>query len=152
MVRAARVERFTVVIRLAPRWTRLGHVSTIDRLASWIGEVLAHHMLEVSTDPVVVLNADQRIVLASRSVSSLEWTSARLVGREWRELLHPGDARQRPAPHELDDLHAGGASRDVAVRSGDGGWREMVETSYSAEIDGHGTVSVIVLRPRHVVA
>jgi PAS domain S-box-containing protein len=126
-------------------------VTTIDRLASWIGEVLAHHMLEASPEPVVVLNPDERVVLVSRSASSLDWSRTTLVGREWNEMLHPDDRGPAASGVSPDDDAPVVRCRDVTVRRGDGEWQPVSMMSYTARIDELGVVSVLVLRP-HLLA
>ncbi len=132
-------------------------MTTVDRLADWIGEILAHHMLEVSADPVVVLNADDRIVFVSRTASSLHWSRTELIGSEWAHLVHPDDrgiALDRPGTGgdagPRSPGHATGGP--VRVRSGDGTWIETRMVRYHGQLHAGATgrdhVSLVVLAPR----
>jgi PAS domain-containing protein len=124
-----------------------GGVSTVDRLASWIGEVLAHHMLEASPEPVVVLNPDRRVVLVSRSAASLDWSRDALVGREWSDLVHPDEVGSGMHASTPDDDTPLVRRCDITIRRGDGEWQQVSMMSYTARLDEVGVVSVLVLRP-----
>jgi PAS domain S-box-containing protein len=139
-------------MRRAGRRAHAGGVSTVDRLASWIGEVLAHHMLEASPEPVVVLNPDRRVVLVSRSAASLDWSRDTLVGREWSDLLHPDDVGSGTNTASPEDDTPVVRRRDVTIRRGDGEWQSVSMMSYTARLDDVGVVSVLVLRPLLVAA
>jgi PAS domain-containing protein len=125
-------------------------VSTVDRLAAWIGEMLAHHMLEATSDPVVVLNADQRVVLLNRAASSLGWNRQAVIGREWGDMLHPDD-QEPDAPVSPPGTDAPIVRRgEVTLRLGDGTWQRAAIVSYAGRIDDHGVVSVLVLKPHRI--
>jgi PAS domain S-box-containing protein len=119
-------------------------VTTVDLLADWIGETLTHHMLEVSAEPVVVLNADDRIVFVSRAAARLQWSRVDLIGTEWAELVHPDD--REPGAERTRD--GGVARRQVRIRSGDR-WVETTMLRYSGRLPNHGMrggqVSLVVL-------
>ena len=109
--------------------------------------MLAHHMLEATSDPVVVLNADQRVVLLNRAASSLGWTRHAVIGCEWSDLLHPDDHRP-DAPVSPPDTDAPIVTRcDVTLRRGNGTWQRAAMVSYAGRVDRHGVVSVLVLMP-----
>lgn len=121
-------------------------MTTVDLLADWIGETLTHHMLEASADTVLVLNADDRIVLVSRAAARLNWARDELIGTEWGELVHPcdrDDALARPADR---------APTVCAVRvwCGDA-WVRTTMVRYhgllSQRSERGGRVSLVVLGP-----
>lgn len=128
--------------------TRPAHavrVATVDRLAEWISDVLAHHMLEAVADTVVVTNGDDRIVLVSRSGASLGWSRTLMIGTRWDEVEHPDRLGERgpaaPAP-------AGSAERRLTtVRCGDGSWQDVHVVRYSTHMPDIGPASVVVVTP-----
>ena len=110
--------------------------------------MLAHHVLEVGDDPVFVLNGDDRVIVASRATSTFGWSLAALIGREWRELVHPADDASTATvqdPRSVDGRFSG-LSRVVRVQCADGSWRRVRMTAYSTWAEGAGAVSVLVLR------
>jgi PAS domain S-box-containing protein len=123
-------------------------VSSIDQLTNSVRTVLAHHVLEVGEDPVFVLNSDDRIILASRASATFGWPLPALIGREWRELVHPADDAATGALRESPSIDGrfSGLSRVVRVESADGTWTRMRMTVYSAWAEGAGAVTVLVLR------
>jgi hypothetical protein len=130
-------------MRDATSFAHAVRVATVDRLAEWISDVLAHHMLEAVEDTVVVTNADDRIVLVSRSGASLGWSRTLMIGTRWDEVEHPDCLRERgtasPAP-------AGSAERRATtVRRGDGGWQDVDVVRYSTHLPDIGPASVVVV-------
>lgn len=126
-------------------------MTALDDLAGWIGETLAHHMLAESTDVVVVLSADDRVVLLSAAASRLRWVRDEVVGTAWNELLHPDD--HVPSPPVRRRAHGASGSGthtvphgSISVRRGDGGWERVDVTRYTAELEPYGPVALLVLR------
>lgn len=120
-------------------------VATVDRLAEWISDVLAHHMLEAVTDTVVVTNGDDRIVLVSRSGAALGWSRTLMIGTRWDEIEHPD---RLVDPGAASPAPAGSAERRItAVRRGDGGWEEVQVVRYSTHLPDIGPAAVVVVSP-----
>lgn len=119
-------------------------VAVVDRLAGWIAEVLAHHMLESTSETVVVTNGDDRIVLVSRSGQALGWSRTVLIGQRWDEIedVPPAaDAGGTPSPAGMTER------RTTSVRRGDGAWEPVHLVRYVAHLPEVGPASVLVLTP-----
>lgn len=120
-------------------------MTPVDTLASWIGEALAHHLLEIADDIVVVLDADGRILLLGHGATTHGWSRRVWVGRAWAELVHPDDTicwKHVPASAGEPEVRR----VRVRVQHGGVGWRDMDAVVRSATVDGYGAVTLLVLR------
>lgn len=140
--RGAEVGAFPIIglMRPGPRPVHAVGVNALDQLASWIGEMLARHMLDVGDAVVVVLNADRRIVLLNQAATRLGWDRECAVGRSWADFARPHDS----VPVRVAaDAHR----RPYDVRLGDGSWVRLDCVSYTGNVEPYGTVSVLVIDP-----
>lgn len=58
-----------------------------EHLAQVLREMFSHYVLELADEPVLVLNPDDRVLLANRGIARFGWEQHQLVGRAWTELL-----------------------------------------------------------------
>jgi diguanylate cyclase (GGDEF)-like protein/PAS domain S-box-containing protein len=110
------------------------------------GERRLRALVAAAPDPLVVVDAHGRIVVASDSFGALTGLDpVTVAGLAWTELVHPDD-RHRLVPR---GAHAADARTEVRVRSGDG-WRHcaVAATDRTADPD----VAAVVVAVHDVTA
>jgi hypothetical protein len=119
-------------------------MSALDELAAWVSESLLHHMLYMTTDVVVALDADNCAIFVSQAAVALGWDRAAMIGREWPHPM-PTEAVPRGSaafPLVIDPPEQG----RISITLGDGTEESVVATRYRERRSGLVAASLLVLR------
>jgi PAS domain S-box-containing protein len=125
--------------------------SPSDSLASLVREVLTHHILEVSSDPMFLVNADERIVVANRAVErQLGWSDGQLIGRRFDDIVAEYDSA---APHIVSSnvsasVPGVGVARGAKLRRVDGTLDGVQLVTYRLRLDSCAIPEIVIAQRR----
>ena len=122
-----------------------------EHVAQVLREMFSHYVLELADEPVVVLNPQDRVLLANRGIARFGWEAHQLVGRAWTELLVD---ESDGAPFHLLATDAVSSVPTVVVdgngvfRRADGRPAEVHFLYYRSQANGGHGPTMVVIRDR----
>ncbi len=107
-------------------------------------------VVERSSDASLVVGPDGSILFATPSVSRFGYTPSVLVGRNIRELAHPGDLEEALTTLEARLLLTGTATVEWRILTGDGEWCWVEEAI--TDLTADPTVAGLVVNVRDITS
>lgn len=112
-----------------------------------VREVLTHHVLEVSADPVFVIDGDGSVLVANRAAQRLGWTVPQFAGRRWDDVIvaeYLSESTHILSSNVAASVPGVAVARAARVRRPDGTVDEVRLVTYRLWLSGTAPCVVIV--------